>query len=205
MGIGAYVGDPAQPVNHFRRYHHLRRYHHRMAPAATTSLTVPEYDALYGNQPGWEYWFGEAKRKPVPTYLHGLLQILLGELLNRAGYIASVESDMKIAPDWHPRPDVVGVLQITGKYVTGPEDVVVFEVLSEGDPIAEKCQHYTEINIQQVFVFDPEAKTITNWDGAKLVPVQDVQLANGVTITGATIWSDFAKRQKQTPPASSVI
>jgi hypothetical protein len=176
-----------------------------MAPVATATLTVHQYDALYGNQAGWEYWFGEARRKPVPTYLHGVLQILLGELLNRAGYIASVESDMRIASDWHPRPDVVGVLQMNEKYVTRPEDVVVFEVLSEDDSIVEKCQHYSEIRIEQVFVFDPEGKTITNWDGAKLVSVEDVQLANGVTITGATIWSHFGKRQKQTPPASSVI
>jgi hypothetical protein len=55
-----------------------------MAPSAT-SLTLDEYDRVYGSEAGWEYWFGEARPKPVPTHLHGLLQILLGELLRMAG------------------------------------------------------------------------------------------------------------------------
>ncbi len=178
-----------------------------MASDATTAfLTVNEYDALYGHQAGWEYWFGEARRKPVPTYLHGLLQIVLGGLLNRAGYIASVESDVKIAPDWQPRPDVCGVLEVTEKYVTRPENVVIFEVLSEDDYIVAKCRHYSEIKIEQIFVFDPDEKTIAAWDGEKLRPVIDVKLANGVTITGATIWLEFRKRQEQQhPPASLMI
>jgi len=181
------------------------RYRQSMA-SATTALTVQEFDALYGHEAGWEYWFGEARRKPVPTQLHGILQSVLSELLNRAGYISSVESDMKIASDWQPRPDVCGVLgEAIEKYITDPENVVVFEVLSEDDAIVEKCQHYSEIRIEQIFVFDTESRTITNWDGTKLVPVPDVKLGNGVTITGATIWSEFAKRQKQTPPASLVI
>jgi len=176
-----------------------------MAPA-TTALTVQEFDAIYGHQAGWEYWFGEARRKPVPTKLHGVLQFLLGELLRRAGYIVTGESDLKIASDWQPRPDVCGVLaDVNEKYITSPEDVVVFEVRSEDDAIVEKCRHYSEIRIEQIFVFDPERSTITNWDGTKLVSVPDVKLGNGVTITGATIWSEFANRQKQTPPASLFI
>jgi Uma2 family endonuclease len=178
-----------------------------MAPnAATALLTVNEYDALCGHEAGWEYWFGEARRKPVPTYLHGLLKIVLGGLLSRAGYIASVESDVKIASDWQPRPDVCGVLEVQEKYVTRPENVVIFEVLSEDDPIVAKCRHYSEIKIEQIFVFDADQKTIATWDGEKLQPVIDVKLANGVTITGATIWSEFMKLQaQQHPPASMTL
>ena len=54
-----------------------------MAPTAT-HLTVDEYDRLYGHESGWEYWFGEARRKPAPTYLHGILAGLLLDLLRRA-------------------------------------------------------------------------------------------------------------------------
>ena len=42
-----------------------------------SSLSLEEYDLIYGHESGWEYWFGEARRKPVPTYLHGLLSLLL--------------------------------------------------------------------------------------------------------------------------------
>jgi hypothetical protein len=176
-----------------------------MAPSATTILTVQQFDALYGGESGWEYWFGEARRKPLPTYLHGILQGVLFELLIRAGYIASVETDLKIASDWQPRPDVVGVLEINEKYVTRPENVVVFEILSEDDSIVAKCQHYAEIQIRQLFVFHPVKQTVTFWNGQELEPVQDVKLANGVTITGATIWREFASRQQPHSPASSII
>jgi Uma2 family endonuclease len=175
-------------------------------PPAGTQLTINEYDALYGGEPGWEYWFGEARRKPVPTKLHGLLQFLLGELLRRAGYIVSGETDLKIASDWQPRPDVCGVLEESNeKYITQPQGLVVFEVLSEGDDIPTKCRHYSEINIEQVFVFDVDAKTITFWDGEELRPVVDVKLGNGVVITGATIWSEFSRRQQRQSPVSTII
>ncbi len=176
-----------------------------MAPSATHHLSIDEYEALYGNESGWEYWFGEARRKPVPTQLHGILQFLLAELLRLAGYVATGASDLHIVDDWRPRPDVYGVLEeFEGSYATKPVDVV-FEVLSPGDDILTKCKHYTEIQIPAIFVFDPVAQTIANWDGATLVPVTDVKLANGVTITGATIWSKFAQRQRPQPPVSMTI
>jgi Uma2 family endonuclease len=177
-----------------------------MAPAATHHLSIAEYEKLYDKEAGWEYWFGEARRKPVPTQLHGLLQILLADLLRLAGYISITESDLRIVDDWRPRPDVYGVLgKLEGLYATRPVDVV-FEVSSDGDDILTKCKHYTEILIPAIFVFDPDAQTITSWDGTKLVPVTDVKLGNGVTITGATIWREFAKRlQPPAPPISMTI
>jgi Uma2 family endonuclease len=176
-----------------------------MAPTATRHLSIAEYEKLYDSEAGWEYWFGEARRKPVPTHLHAILQFLLGELLRLAGYIAAGEADLRIVDNWRPRPDVYGVLgKLEGPYATRPVDVV-FEVLSDGDDILTKCKHYTEIQIPAIFVFDPDRQTITSWDGAKLVPVTDVKLGNGVTITGATIWSEFAKRQQRQPPPASMI
>ena len=175
-----------------------------MTPTAT-HLTVDEYYRVYGHESGWEYWFGEARRKPMPTHLHGVLAGLLFDLLHLAGYVTAVEAELRNDPNWRPRPDVYGVLgEIPGKYATRPVDVV-FEVLSDDDDIACKCQHYTRIGIPQVFVFDPEAKRILKWDGHNLLPVMNVELANGVTITGATIWSQLEKKQRQDPPASKFI
>jgi len=177
-----------------------------MALAATHHLSIAEYENLYGSESGWEYWFGEARRKPVPIHIHGILQALLAELLRLAGYVSSVEAEIRVVPDWRPRPDVYGVLEkIDGRYATRPVDVV-FEVLSDQTDIETKCQHYSQSLIPQIFVFDPDAQTITSWDGANLVPVTDVKLANGVTITGVTIWREFAKRlQPPAPPVSMTI
>jgi Uma2 family endonuclease len=175
-----------------------------MAPA-TTSLTVSQYDARYGSESGWEYWFGEPRRKPAPAKFHGILQSLLAGLLRLAGYISAVEAELRNVPDCHPHPDVYGVLEeFEGAYPSRPVDVV-FEVLSPQENIATKCRIYSDSLIPAVVVFDPAEQTISSWDGKKLQPVVDVKLANGVTITGTTIWFEFAKRQKQTPPVSMTI
>jgi len=173
--------------------------------ASATSLSVADYDRLYGSEAGWEYWQGEARRKPVPTKFHGLLQALLAELLRLAGYISPVEAELRNVPDWRPRPDVYGVLEeFEGAYPTRPVDVV-FEVLSPQEDIETKCQQYSQSEIRAIFVFDPARQTITSWDGAKLAPVTDVKLGNGVTITGSTIWGIFATRQQPKPPLSMTI
>jgi hypothetical protein len=65
--------------------------------------------------------------------------------------------------------------------------------------------HYSEIKIEQIFVFDVDARTITFRDGEELHPVVDVTLENGVVITGATIWSEFAGRQQRQSPVSTRI
>jgi Uma2 family endonuclease len=178
-----------------------------MAPTLAEHLSVAEFDRLYGSERGWEYWFGEARQKPVPTYLHGLLSLLLGELLRRAGYLVSGESDLRITSDWRPRPDVYGVLHaIEGDYATEPVDVV-FEVMSEGDDPLPKCEQYTRVGIPQVFVLDPKTKTIKEWNRTQLLTVADVRLANGVTITGRTIWSELDRRstERLQPPPSMII
>ena len=78
-----------------------------MATAPQTLLTLEEFDARYGSEPGWEYWFGEAVRKPVPTWYHGVLQVVLANLLLEAGYFSGSEIDLKVDPRWQPRPDVL--------------------------------------------------------------------------------------------------
>jgi hypothetical protein len=169
-------------------------------------LTVSEFDEVYGCQSGWEYWFGEARRKPVPTHLHGLLQFLLGELLHRAGYSVSGESDLKISSDWQPRPDVCGVLgEVKEKSSLSPTMLWSLRCFPKVMRRVTKCRHYSEIQISPVFVFDPVARSIAHWDGEKLVPVTDVRLSNGVTITGATIWSEFMKRQRRQAPTEMRI
>ena len=171
-----------------------------------SSLSLEEYDLIYGHESGWEYWFGEARRKPAPTYLHGLLSLLLAELLRKAGYFVSGESDLKVVSDWQPRPDVYGVIEgVEGTYATKVD--VVFEVLSKDDDILAKCQQYARIGIPQVFAFDPETQTITEWANDRLMPVADVRLTNGVTITGQTIWREMLSRQRERlePPPSKVI
>ena len=153
--------------------------------AATTPirLTLEEYNAKYGSENGYEYWFGEVVRKGMPTVLHAVLQILLGELLYRLGYLTGGELELRVARDWRPRPDVAAFLEVQGRYPTKPIDIVV-EILSDDDTmrrVIQKCGHYERIGIGQIFVFDPEGRLAWEWsrDGHTLAPVGKLQLGNG--------------------------
>jgi Uma2 family endonuclease len=175
-----------------------------MAPVAS-QLTIEEYDRLYGGESGWEYRSGVAYRKPVPTLLHGILAALLADLLRLAGYISSVEVDVRLTADWSPRPDAMGILQAVD--VNYPRSVdVVCEILSDDKDILTKCRDYHATGaVGQIFVFDIEATTIQTWNGTELVSVTDLLLGNGVTITGRRVWRELEERGKAAPPSSMRI
>lgn len=171
--------------------------------AVSSRLSIEEYERNFGPEAGWEYRDGEAKRKPVPTYLHGMLAILLGELLQLAGYFASVEADARLAGTWSPRPDVSGTLSaVEGKYPTRLD--VAFEIISDGEDILEKCRAYQATGaVDQVFVFDIENQSIQSWNGSRLLSVPNILLGNGVTITSGRVWRELDSRRKRSAPPSS--
>ncbi len=131
-------------------------------------LTRQEFREQYaGKKPYFEYWFGEAVQKSMPTWLHGVLQAILIEFLKRAGYRSGSEVELRIDPDWEPVPDVIGISRrIEGLYPTEAVDVVI-EILSPDDRmtrVLEKCRHYTRIGTQAVFWIDPESRIGWIWD-----------------------------------------
>ena len=165
---------------------------------ASTLLTLEEFNAQYANEHGYEYWFGEVVRKGMPTWLHGVLQVILAEFLHRLGYITGSEIDLRIDPNWQPRPDIAAALKIEGRYPTKPVDIVV-EVLSPDDPMTrvyEKCRQYTRIGIPQIFVFDPESKTAWEWsrETHNLETIQALHLANRSMLPVAEIWAELDAR-----------
>ena len=94
------------------------RYAERVA-TGTQLLTLEEFDRLYAHQDtAYEYWFGEAVQKGMPTWLHGLLQLILGDLFYKLGYAAASEIDLRTDPNWQPRPDVTAALKIEQPYQT---------------------------------------------------------------------------------------
>jgi Uma2 family endonuclease len=71
---------------------------------ATTALTLEQFNAQYANQHGYEYWFGEVVQKGIPTWLHGLLQVILGDLFYKLGYLSGSEIDLRIDPSCNHDP-----------------------------------------------------------------------------------------------------
>jgi Uma2 family endonuclease len=158
-------------------------------------LSLEEFRARYAQEkPYFEYWFGEAIQKPMPTWLHAVLQRILGDLLVNAGYKSGSELELRIDVNWQPVPDVAGSLKkIQQPYPTEPIDVVI-EVLSPDDRISyilNKCRNYARIGISQIFVFDPESRQAWQWMNGSLEAISAMHLGNGSVIELTTVWDQL--------------
>lgn len=162
-------------------------------------LSLAEFNAQYGSENAHEYWFGEVVQRGAGTWLHGVLQVVVGEFLRRLGYAAGISVDLRIDPSWQPRPDVVGALRIEEPYPTKPVDIVA-EILSD-DPMTrvyEKCRQYARIGIPQIFVFDPESQTAWEWsrETGNLQRIETLRLGNGSTLAVSEIWAELDARMR---------
>jgi len=162
-------------------------------------LTLFEFQSRYArSEQSYEYWHGDAIPKAMPTWIHGLLQRIMLELLTEAGYIAASEVELRIAADAHPKPDVIGTSgEIEGPYPTRALDVVA-EILSEDDPmpyVLEKCQAYSAWGFAYIYVVNSESRQLFRWTGSAL------ELSSEFTsIPAARIWQrlDQALQRKRT-------
>lgn len=161
---------------------------------ATKPLSLEEFRCRYaGQKPYYEYWFGEAIRKSVPTTLHGILQYILCVILEAAGYRAGSEIELRIDPEWQPKPDVLASRSALERpYPTKPVDIVA-EILSPDDPMPQvfkKCRNYARIGILRIFVFDPESRDAWEWSRQtdNLERITQLDFPHGNTIVVADIW-----------------
>jgi Uma2 family endonuclease len=175
-----------------------------MNMAAVTHISLEKFHARYAHESGYEYWFGEVVQKGPPTWLHAILQSLLAEFFYEQGYFSGSELDLRISHEFQPRPDVAASLDLeTPGYPTKPIDIVA-EILSPDDPpgkVLEKCQHYAELGIRQIYVFDPIARTAEQWDHAnkQLQQITTLTLTNGSSIPINSIFARFEQRLTRRP------
>ena len=169
-----------------------------MATAARP-LTLEEFRCRYAaEKPYYEFWFGEAVQKAVPTTAHGFLQQILCTLLTLCGYRAASEVELRTDPDWQPKPDVIASTSpIASPYPTAPVDIVA-EILSPDDRMSqvfEKCRQYQRIGVGQIFVLDPESRDAWVWSVEKqnLEKIAALTLANGQTVSTIDIWAKLAQ------------
>jgi Uma2 family endonuclease len=138
-----------------------------MPTTSSTLLTLEEYRAAYGHEHGYEYWFGEAIRKGLPTTLHGITQFILMIFFRASGYKAASEVELRIDPNWEPRPDVlISRSPLEQPYPTQAGTLAVIEVLSEDDSLPmlfKKCRNYVRIGIKFIFIVDPESRDAWQW------------------------------------------
>ena len=167
--------------------------------AGTQLLTLEEFRLRYADEkPYYEYWFGEAIQKAVPPTIHGLLQLILCELLKRLGYRAAPEVELRIDPNWQPKPDVLASLsRLENPYPTKPVEVII-EVLSPTDAMSlvhEKCRNYQRIGFEQIFVLDPEFRKSWEWSRKtqNLERIDALRLTNGKSIELTEVWQELDK------------
>jgi Uma2 family endonuclease len=163
-------------------------------------LTEREFHARYdGIKPYYEFWNGEAVQKNVATLLHNLVQVLLTLMLWEAGSKASSEQELRVDPDWHPIPDVVGMNFNEHPYPTKPVEIVI-EILSPEDRlsrVAEKCRKYISSGItRQAFVVDPEHRFGLQWNARTqtFIFVDSFSLSNGNTLELSDLWQRLDQR-----------
>lgn len=131
--------------------------------AQASRLSIEEFHRLYdGAKPAYEYWFGEAIQKPMPTALHGLIRYILAKLLERAGWNPNIEVRLKVVREAEPVPDLIAVRgKYRGSYPTTAPDLCV-EILSPGDTLKralQKAKYYLVWGSKCIWIIDPEKRT----------------------------------------------
>jgi Uma2 family endonuclease len=117
-----------------------------MTATLAEKLTVTQFERRYGQEkPYYEFWYGQAIQKSTPTWIHGLLQKILMDLLSAGGYKAGSEVKLKIDPELQPIPDVIATRgQIELPYPTKPLEIVI-EILSDDDPHVPKSNEVQNV------------------------------------------------------------
>ncbi len=131
--------------------------------AAHTFLTPAQFEQLYSDsvKPYFEFWYGEAIQKSMPTLTHSVMQWVIAMLFARRGWRSATELRLKISKVAYPVPDVAGNPgPFRSPYPKEPIDLCV-EILSPGDNLIDtfkKAAHYLDWGIGSVWIVDPEKR-----------------------------------------------
>lgn len=141
-------------------------------------LTYEQFREQYEHgDKAYEFWYGKAVPKGVPTVIHGLLQIIIAHLLREAGFICAAEVELRIDPEARPRPDVIANKTIaTESYPTKGWDVVV-EILSEDDGyyvVTGKCRKYQAWGFGKIYLVEPTDRTVAEWKDGVTTPCTEL-------------------------------
>lgn len=120
----------------------------------------PEIDALIARRRALdidkrdEIWEGDYHMNPAPQPRHGIMAVMLADLLRpaTAEFNVGVEDNFRV-PDWGFHRTVP-----TTTYV--PTAPLIVEVLSPGDDTWEKFPHYAAHDVEEIVVADADHHTV---------------------------------------------
>ena len=149
--------------------------------ATTVRVTLQQFLALPESKPYLELMDGEVHEKPMPNALHSILVTELVFLLkayqrrNDTFYVMSELRHIDVDHAWVVLPDVSVTLRsrlpgparsISNPVVVMPD--IAIEVLSPEDRpgmVARRVEYYRRAGVALVWIVDPEAESITVWNG----------------------------------------
>ncbi len=145
--------------------------------AAVNQISLQEY-LRTEYRPDREYVHGRLKEKPLPEYLHGVVQGLLFEWFREHrkewGIGVSVETRTQVEEGRVRLPDVVVVRKgegTPGALLRAP--LVAIEVLSSMDSYADlrdRASDLRAMGTQNVWLVDPKRRTAEIWSGTNWLP-----------------------------------
>jgi Uma2 family endonuclease len=165
-----------------------------MLAVAERQLSLEEFHARYdGEKPYYEYWDGEAVQKSMATFLHGLIQGILIQLLRGLGYVSASEVTLKLDPAYEPIPDVIaGDGPIGDPYPASPFEVAI-EILSPQDSfsrVLHKCRLYEQWGIRQIVVIDPSDRLVWRFESGVLVATKVIAKRGTAAISAQALWDE---------------
>jgi Uma2 family endonuclease len=144
-----------------------------MGTEVIPKLTYEQFRELPDDGKRYELIRGEVHLTPSPTTKHQFVQLTLSSSLfhylgrNRVGELATAPLDVRLSLDTALQPDIIFVSNsrariIQEKFIDGAPDLVV-EILSPSTAAhdrATKLVLYGEAGIPEVWLIDPQAKTV---------------------------------------------
>jgi Uma2 family endonuclease len=147
-------------------------------------ISPEEYLAMHFADRQPEYVRGELKEKPLPDIVHGMIQLLLGTLLQRLaahGLLAATEVRCQVAPDKYRLPDVA-LFRVTGlriELVPSEPALLVAEIVSKDDAhvdLVSKLRDYAAWGVPNIWIVDPWTRRLAVWRDDTEIPVAALTL-----------------------------
>ena len=174
-----------------------------MAAVAEAKLSLDAFHARYGQEkPYYEYWDGEAIQKSMPNGIHGLIQMILGQLLFEVGLLTASEVRLKLKSAYEPVPDVIASASASiFPYPTQAFDVAV-EILSPSDSfnhLVRKCQKYELWGIGRVVLINPDSREVWAMINGNLERTDFIARLGTKFVTASDLWAELDRRLAMFP------
>jgi Uma2 family endonuclease len=119
-----------------------------------------------------ELWNGDYHMNPAPHPRHGIIDHQLASLLyGRARELALVPLGVfNLGTEANYRVPDLGYCRTQPDTVFVPTAAAVVEIVSPGDETFEKLPHYAAFGVEEVFVIDPQERTVRMFRGLEETP-----------------------------------